>query len=64
MLRIKRVPTIVSNYQKEEADETARPVGGCGRHCLRDCCIQGIRQNSCELVYSHIFLCCLCGELL
>lgn len=41
MLRIKRVPTIVSNYQKEEGDGAARPVGGCGRNCLRECCIQG-----------------------
>lgn len=43
MLRIKRVPTIVSNYQKEEGDGVARSVGGCGRNCLRDCCIQGSR---------------------
>ncbi|KAI4306127.1 hypothetical protein L6164_029434 [Bauhinia variegata] len=40
MLRIKRVPTVVSNYQKEEAGEAARPVGGCGRDCLKSCCIQ------------------------
>uniref|UniRef100_A0A7C9AW94 Uncharacterized protein n=1 Tax=Opuntia streptacantha TaxID=393608 RepID=A0A7C9AW94_OPUST len=39
MLRIKRVPTILSNYQKEEGDGP----GGCGRNCLRDCCIQGAR---------------------
>ncbi|KAF7815854.1 GDP-L-galactose phosphorylase 1 [Senna tora] len=40
MLRIKRVPTVVSNYQKEEAGEAARPVGGCGRNCLKNCCIE------------------------
>ncbi|KAJ1389546.1 GDP-L-galactose phosphorylase [Sesbania bispinosa] len=40
MLKIKRVPTVVSNYQKEEAGEAARPVGGCGRNCLKSCCIQ------------------------
>ncbi|XP_061342196.1 GDP-L-galactose phosphorylase 1-like [Gastrolobium bilobum] len=40
MLRIKRVPTVVSNYQKEEAGEAARRVGGCGRNCLKNCCIQ------------------------
>ncbi|KAJ8754897.1 hypothetical protein K2173_015409 [Erythroxylum novogranatense] len=43
MLRIKRVPTVVSNYQKEEAEGGARRVGGCGRNCLRDCCIQGAK---------------------
>ena len=43
MLSIKRVPTVVSNYQKEEAGEAARPSGGCGRNCLKSCCIQGIR---------------------
>ncbi|XP_027333735.1 GDP-L-galactose phosphorylase 1 [Abrus precatorius] len=37
MLRIKRVPTVVSNYQKEDS---ARPLGGCGRNCLKACCIQ------------------------
>lgn len=49
MLRIKRVPTLVSNFQKEETDGAASAVavqqsgGGCGRNCLRDCCIQGTR---------------------
>ncbi|GMH24997.1 hypothetical protein Nepgr_026840 [Nepenthes gracilis] len=43
MLRIKRIPTIVSNYQKEEADRDAQQVGGCGRNCLRECCIQGAK---------------------
>ncbi|XAR56725.1 GDP-L-galactose phosphorylase [Bertholletia excelsa] len=41
MLGIKRVPTVVSNYQKEEAEEGARPGGGCGRNCLQKCCIEG-----------------------
>lgn len=44
MLRIKRVPTVVSNYQKEETEEAAaaaRRVSGCGRNCLNKCCIQG-----------------------
>lgn len=36
MLRIKRVPTVVSNYQKDEGEE-----GGCGRNCLRSCCLPG-----------------------
>lgn len=40
MLKIKRVPTVVSNYQKDEADE-GRRVGGCGRNCLNKCCIPG-----------------------
>ena len=46
MLSIKRVPTVVSNYQKEEAGEATRPVGGCGRNCLKNCCIQGILTSS------------------
>ncbi|KAH9605428.1 hypothetical protein KSS87_001023 [Heliosperma pusillum] len=37
MLRIKRVPTIVSNYQKDDGEVA---VGGCGRNCLRECCIK------------------------
>jgi GDP-L-galactose phosphorylase len=41
MLKIKRVPTVVSNYQKEEAGDAPRTVGGCGRNCLKACCIQG-----------------------
>ncbi|KAL8131662.1 GDP-L-galactose phosphorylase 2-like isoform X2 [Apium graveolens] len=36
MLRIKRVPTIVSNFQKEEGE-------GCGRNCLDKCCLQGAK---------------------
>jgi hypothetical protein len=37
MLKIKRVPTVVSNYQ----NDAPRTVGGCGRNCLKACCIQG-----------------------
>ncbi|XP_074320233.1 GDP-L-galactose phosphorylase 1-like [Silene latifolia] len=40
MLRIKRVPTIVSNYQKDDGEVA---VGGCGRNCLRECCIKGAK---------------------
>ncbi|KAK4275437.1 hypothetical protein QN277_018520 [Acacia crassicarpa] len=43
MLRIKRVPTVVSNYQKDEAGEAARQTGGCGRNCLKECCMQEAR---------------------
>ncbi|XWS11257.1 hypothetical protein CRYUN_Cryun38cG0068500 [Craigia yunnanensis] len=43
MLRIKRVPTVVSNYQKDEAEETARRSGACGKNCLRSCCIPGAK---------------------
>ncbi|XAR72432.1 GDP-L-galactose phosphorylase [Bertholletia excelsa] len=42
-LRIKRVPTVVSNFQKDEAEEGARPGGGCGRNCLQKCCIPGAK---------------------
>ncbi|KAK6133062.1 hypothetical protein DH2020_033217 [Rehmannia glutinosa] len=41
MLKIKRVPTVVSNYQKEEAEEGGRHAVGCGRNCLRSCCLPG-----------------------
>jgi len=34
-LTIRRVPTVVSNYQ-EDAD---KPRAGCGRNCLGDCCL-------------------------
>lgn len=45
MLRIKRVPTTVSNFQKEEGEEGARAggSGGCGRNCLQKCCIPGAK---------------------
>ncbi|KAI4340037.1 hypothetical protein MLD38_024913 [Melastoma candidum] len=44
MLKIKRVPTVVSNYQKEEGgDGGGNRSGGCGRNCLRSCCIQGAK---------------------
>ncbi|XP_022976659.1 GDP-L-galactose phosphorylase 1-like [Cucurbita maxima] len=42
MLRIKRVPTVVSNYQKDEAEEVA-PRAGCGRNCLNECCYEGAK---------------------
>lgn len=52
MLRIKRVPTVVSNYQKEEAEETAARRGcGCGRNCLNKCCIQGDCLIACVKFY-------------
>ncbi|KAJ0902624.1 putative GDP-L-galactose phosphorylase [Helianthus annuus] len=42
MLRIKRVPTVVSNYQKDEVEEGGGG-GGCGRNCMRDCCLPGAK---------------------
>ncbi|KAI3989334.1 hypothetical protein MKX01_026917 [Papaver californicum] len=38
MLRIKRVPTVVSNYQKDTEEQQQV---GCGRNCLRSCCLPG-----------------------
>ncbi|RZC65746.1 hypothetical protein C5167_009435 [Papaver somniferum] len=38
MLRIKRVPTMVSNYQKDSEEQQQV---GCGRNCLRSCCLPG-----------------------
>ena len=43
MLSIKRVPTVVSNFQKDEAEDGAKRSGGCGRNCLQKCCIQGAK---------------------
>ncbi|KAJ4869163.1 GDP-L-galactose phosphorylase 1 [Raphanus sativus] len=40
MLKIKRVPTVVSNYQKDESSDESV---GCGRNCLGACCINGAR---------------------
>ncbi|KAF8082160.1 hypothetical protein N665_0845s0018 [Sinapis alba] len=40
MLKIKRVPTVVSNYQKDEAADVSV---GCGRNCLGACCLKGAR---------------------
>nr|XP_011469061.1 PREDICTED: GDP-L-galactose phosphorylase 2-like [Fragaria vesca subsp. vesca] len=42
MMKIKKVPTVVSNYQNDEADE-GRRVGGCGRNCLNKCCLPGAK---------------------
>ncbi|KAK4484812.1 hypothetical protein RD792_007409 [Penstemon davidsonii] len=42
MLKIKRVPTVVSNYQKQEV-EGVRHAGGCGRNCFRSCCLPGAK---------------------
>lgn len=61
MLRIKRVPTIVSNYQKEEGEEGARRGGGCGRNCLNSCCIPGFCSNSFLILYMNLVLVmCFC----
>uniref|UniRef100_A0ACD5Y8D4 Uncharacterized protein n=1 Tax=Avena sativa TaxID=4498 RepID=A0ACD5Y8D4_AVESA len=39
-LTIKRVPTVVSNYQEDAgAGAGERPRGGCGRNCLGECCL-------------------------
>ncbi|KAM7280213.1 hypothetical protein ACFE04_007347 [Oxalis oulophora] len=44
MLKIKRVPTVVSNYQKDDGEDgSRRPRGGCGKNCLNSCCIQGAK---------------------
>ncbi|KAL8456481.1 hypothetical protein ACS0TY_034627 [Phlomoides rotata] len=43
MLRIKRVPTVLSNYQKEESEDSARPTTGCGHNYPRSCCLPGAK---------------------
>ncbi|KAL6573126.1 Phosphate metabolism transcription protein [Orobanche hederae] len=40
MLTIKRVPTVVSNYQENaSSDDLKAKAEGCGRNCLRKCCL-------------------------
>ncbi|KAL0332418.1 UNVERIFIED_CONTAM: GDP-L-galactose phosphorylase 1 [Sesamum calycinum] len=40
MLTIKRVPTVVSNYQESGSSEDLKSrTEGCGRNCLGDCCL-------------------------
>lgn len=56
MLRIKRVPTVVSNFQTEEGEGGARRVG-CGRNCLDKCCLEGTMILYCIEIVSV-----LCGE--
>ncbi|XP_060172147.1 GDP-L-galactose phosphorylase 1-like [Lycium barbarum] len=41
MLKIKRVPTLVSSFQKDEVDVIGARGTGCGRNCLRNCCLPG-----------------------
>ncbi|KAF3535639.1 hypothetical protein F2Q69_00019542 [Brassica cretica] len=44
LLKIKRVPTLVSNHQKDETAEEEEGEGeGCGRNILSKCCINGER---------------------
>ncbi|KAF1891217.1 hypothetical protein Lal_00001359 [Lupinus albus] len=37
MLTIKRVATVVSNYQEDDSDKGSSL--GCGRRCLSSCCL-------------------------
>ena len=39
MLTIKRVATVVSNYQEDDSDKGTL---GCGRNCLGSCCLPGL----------------------
>lgn len=39
MLSIKRVPTVVSNYQSDVPDDSITKSQGCGRNCLGQCCL-------------------------
>eukprot|EP00257_Ricinus_communis_P023020 XP_015582899.1 GDP-L-galactose phosphorylase 1 [Ricinus communis] len=39
MLTIKKVPTVVSNYQEDDSSDTS--FEGCGRDCLGNCCLPG-----------------------
>jgi GDP-L-galactose phosphorylase len=39
VLTIKKVPTVVSNYQEENSE---KGFEGCGRNCLGKCCLPGM----------------------
>lgn len=43
MLTIRRVPTVVSNYQEENGengdDGEQKEIKGCGQNCLGNCCL-------------------------
>lgn len=39
-LTIKRVPTVLSNYQEEDGGGGVENLG-CGRNCLGKCCLLG-----------------------
>lgn len=53
-LTIKRVPTVLSNYQEEDGGSASENIG-CGRNCLGKCCLLGI-----FLFASHRFFCNFC----
>ena len=40
-LTIKRVPTVLSNYQEEDGNLASENLG-CGRNCLGKCCLLGM----------------------
>ncbi|KAJ6995524.1 hypothetical protein NC653_018105 [Populus alba x Populus x berolinensis] len=42
ILTIKKVPTVVSNYQEENSE---KGFEGCGRNCLGKCCIPVLRNH-------------------
>lgn len=43
MLTIKRVPTVLSNYQENASSEDLESKArGCDRNCLGKCCFPGI----------------------
>ncbi|KDP33162.1 hypothetical protein JCGZ_13427 [Jatropha curcas] len=42
MLTIKKVPTVVSNYQEENSE---RNLEGCGRNCLGNCCLPDTEKS-------------------
>ncbi|KAL4563023.1 hypothetical protein LXL04_027054 [Taraxacum kok-saghyz] len=55
------IPTVpksgsgAQNRNQEEAEE-AGAAGGCGRNCMRDCCLPGVCYNAFPFL-----LCCLPG---
>ena len=44
VLTIKRVPTVVSNYQEDNnnEDNNSERALGCTRNCLGKCCLPGM----------------------
>lgn len=42
MLTIKRVPTVVSNYQDQDETASENSEAGCERNCFGKCCLPGM----------------------
>lgn len=56
-LTIKRVATVLSNYQENASSEDLKTVAqGCGRNCLGSCCLPGKCSCSLCIIYGFVIL--------